>query len=394
MKRKIIAFAEIFAIAFSLFGFTSCDKIQYTVTFDSDGGSEIQPVKVFEGGYVDEPVTFMDGEYRLVGWYNGNVRWDFYEDKVTSDINLKAKWISGYTDGLDYILSDDESSYIVSGFGEAEKSYIVIPSFYRGLPVSGIAENSFYGCGKIVSVWMPDSVKFIGSHAFSDCEYLKGVKMSASLISTGDYAFSDCKRLKSINIPEGVSVISDYIFEGCKSLSSVDIPSGVTYFGKACFSSCEKITNITIPEGVAYIGDNAFYGCISLEEIYVPESVTELGDGVFTGCTSLKTANINADVIFSGKSLFSGCFSLENVTFSSSVCEIEYKVFYGCKALKSLYLSENIDVIGDYAFDKCGIESLVYGGTNETWGNVVVGKKNDALKKVSLTFENREPIRD
>lgn len=134
MKKNIIAFAAIFALAFSLFCFASCEKTQYTVTFDADGGSEVQPINVYAGGYVDEPVTFMDGEYRLVGWYNGNVRWDFYEDKVTSDINLKAKWIPGYTDGLDYLLADDEASYIVSGFGEAEKSYIVIPSYYRGFP--------------------------------------------------------------------------------------------------------------------------------------------------------------------------------------------------------------------------------------------------------------------
>ncbi len=48
-----------------------------------------------------------------------------------------------YTDGLRYMISMDLSSYHVTGMGTATDADVVIPSEYRGSPVTAIAENAF-----------------------------------------------------------------------------------------------------------------------------------------------------------------------------------------------------------------------------------------------------------
>lgn len=62
-----------------------------TVTFDSDGGSPVDPVRVAKGGFVKEPEAPVKENYRFAGWYLGDTRFDF-RTPVTEDLALKAKW--------------------------------------------------------------------------------------------------------------------------------------------------------------------------------------------------------------------------------------------------------------------------------------------------------------
>ncbi|MDR3329514.1 MAG: InlB B-repeat-containing protein, partial [Prevotellaceae bacterium] len=76
---------------------TPNDPKKYTVTFNSNGGSEVPPmVNVDSGAVVTEPTTSptRDG-YTFEGWYremSGANAWDFASDKVTSDTTLYAYW--------------------------------------------------------------------------------------------------------------------------------------------------------------------------------------------------------------------------------------------------------------------------------------------------------------
>ena len=68
----------------------------YTVTFDislslQNGQITIDPQTVQSGGKVTEPdVELTRYNCTFDGWYNGNTKWDFENDVVTSDITLKA----------------------------------------------------------------------------------------------------------------------------------------------------------------------------------------------------------------------------------------------------------------------------------------------------------------
>lgn len=75
----------------------------YTVTFDTDGGSEVASVTVKEGDLIARPQnpekSSRDGEYQFVCWTYEGRPWDFEGNTVTQDITLVAKWekVDGYT---------------------------------------------------------------------------------------------------------------------------------------------------------------------------------------------------------------------------------------------------------------------------------------------------------
>ena len=64
---------------------------QHTITFNTDGGSAIPPIKQDSGTAVTAPADPTREGYTFAGWYLGDTKYDFTA-KVTQDITLKAKW--------------------------------------------------------------------------------------------------------------------------------------------------------------------------------------------------------------------------------------------------------------------------------------------------------------
>jgi len=63
----------------------------YNVTFDSNGGSDVESQTVLSGQCATEPTTPTKTGYTFVGWENNSVAWNF-ADVVTQDITLVANW--------------------------------------------------------------------------------------------------------------------------------------------------------------------------------------------------------------------------------------------------------------------------------------------------------------
>ncbi|MBQ1826741.1 MAG: Ig-like domain-containing protein, partial [Erysipelotrichaceae bacterium] len=77
-----------------------------TVTFDTDGGTEIAAVQVKKGETVSQPVDPTKEGYDFAGWYLGDLIYDFAQP-VTSSITVKAHWdaskyVTFLVDGKEY----------------------------------------------------------------------------------------------------------------------------------------------------------------------------------------------------------------------------------------------------------------------------------------------------
>lgn len=80
--------------------FSSCKKddpviVEYTVSFDSQGGSGLSPVKVSEGSKVTKPGDPIKEGETFLGWYKEKTYttiWDFDKDVVTQNFTLYARW--------------------------------------------------------------------------------------------------------------------------------------------------------------------------------------------------------------------------------------------------------------------------------------------------------------
>ena len=69
--------------------------VYYTVTFDTDGGSDVAAVTLLKGEKIpipEEPSkASKDCEYVFLGWYYNGEAWDF-ERGVVEDMTLVARW--------------------------------------------------------------------------------------------------------------------------------------------------------------------------------------------------------------------------------------------------------------------------------------------------------------
>ena len=69
--------------------------VQHTVTFDSQGGSAVEPQTVVHGTAVTQPAAPERSGYVFGGWYQEETfqtAWNFAEDTVTADLVLYARW--------------------------------------------------------------------------------------------------------------------------------------------------------------------------------------------------------------------------------------------------------------------------------------------------------------
>lgn len=93
-----------FLLANNITLYAQWEKVQVllTVTFETNGGSKIEPMQVEKGGVVSKPVAPTKAGYQFAGWYKGanlEEKWDFATDKVTENITLYARWeaVATYT---------------------------------------------------------------------------------------------------------------------------------------------------------------------------------------------------------------------------------------------------------------------------------------------------------
>jgi len=118
---------------------------EFTVTFMVDN-TIYETKKVKSGSLVEKPADPSKTEYVFVGWYNGELQWNFAENKVTQNLTLVAKFISN---------SDEESIAISSkkdlmDYFSNEENYTKNAKLYADIDLGGMtwtpvgsAENSY-----------------------------------------------------------------------------------------------------------------------------------------------------------------------------------------------------------------------------------------------------------
>jgi len=205
-----------------------------------------------------------------------------------------------------------------------------------------------YPAGKTGTYTVPDEVKIIGENAFWGCHKLTSVIIPQSVISIEDFAFSE-SNIGSVTINgTGLITIGESTFDMCIDLTSVNIPTSVTHIGDFAFWGCEQLTSISIPASVTQIGIGAFTDCGEMTSILVDEGNTKYAsvDGALFDNT--KTTLITFPGGKSGK-----------YVIPESVESIENTAFYNCKKMTSVTIPASVTNIGNYAFARCGNLSLV-----------------------------------
>lgn len=152
---------------------------------------------------------------------------------------------------------DGESYSIIEYFGVSKN--VVIPSSYRGKPITKILDSAFYGNKTAQKITIPESVVFIGEYTFYNLSESyayndDGQGKYIGSINNPYYYFVAPKdqNATEITLHDDTAIVGSYAFAECENIKTVTIGNHVISMGYAVFGKDSKVKNITIP----FIGEN------------------------------------------------------------------------------------------------------------------------------------------
>ena len=218
---------------------------------------------------------------------------------------------------------------------------------------TGIAPECFMD-SNIESIYIPDSVQYLGRGAFKGCYCLRSIELPDSVTDIMVGAFEDCDNLVSAKLPAGLTWLRADTFNGCDSLKSVTMPTAVENIGQCAFYECMELDNIDIGYKVQTIDSCAFYHT-GLTSIYIPKSCNYIGTAAFKNCPSLKEVTIagsSGNEVVIQDSAFMNCRSLSTLRMAN-VITISSDAFMNCSSLTSVRIPRSVVNIHAYAFAEC-----------------------------------------
>lgn len=307
----------------------------------------------------------------------------------------------GESEFFTFTLNADGESYTLSGKKTNAITELVVPSHYKGLPVTVIGASvfksslsltkltlpatveviqsmAFQGCFKLQEIAFANggALKTIESNAFASCYALEKLVLPEGLLEVGSSAFNACSALSSVTLPSTLTVISGQAFYGCKRLvvvinhSSLNITAGSSTHGYVAEKAIEVLTEggntaqkqgdfyfYTTADGTTYLFS---YGGVSSETITLPDTFDGadyiLRASVFSGL-NMKNVVVGSGVIAFEPYAFSDCKSLVSITFApnSRLKTISEQTFRNDSKLLSIAIPASVTEIGKEAFYGCKV---------------------------------------
>ena len=433
-KRIIIVFAILTMALVLSCALVACDKTdttdapkkEFTITFDTQGGSEVKPITIAEGATITLPSNPTKEGSVFDGWYLDSLYAQAFDitKRIDSNMVLYAKWrilddgqsiiASDYFDINGLVLTMNKKNYITSTedvFDLQNKFSTSIGSSWRAFTSPNCDQSTEITTrtANVSAGWNNIYVMVENLTTYENKIYrLKIYKYPTIVYKELEDGFweiqsvSDCADVLFPNDKiDNITSIGERAFSSCPSLRTLPNLPKLTYIGPSAFANCKRLTSITIPDSVTSIGDDAFAGCSSLESITIPfvgakagvtssntyqypfgyifgtssydggVATTQYYYGNSTSSTtyetyyipsSLKSVTVTGGNILYGA--FRGCTGLTSVTIPDSVTSIGEKAFYNCTELTSVTIPDSVTIIGYNAFDGCtGLTTVNWNAT-------------------------------
>ena len=105
---------------------------------------------------------------------------------------------------------------------------VIVPEEVKGLTV---VEVNYVQGRNIKKIFVPDTVKKIGSHAFEGCRNLETIHLGKNVQTIGREAFRGCKKLKEVVFPPKFNYVEKWLLRDCNSLEKIvfECPGHINY---------------------------------------------------------------------------------------------------------------------------------------------------------------------
>ncbi len=377
-------------------------KDKYTVTFDSDGGSEVKSQEVSDGRKANEPDAPTKTGYTFGGWFVKTTEWNFLAYTVTENVTLKARWIANeYTlkfnsnggneiadmtvtyDG-DYILPEPtKENYVFLGWKEGETVYEQSGKWQKTSGATLTAEWDIlrytitFENAEVspIKVAYNNSTYRLPVPTRENCTFLgwykDGVKFEGGVLLASDITLSAKWQgiTDTFEYTEENGEITLTKFKG--GVTDVIIPANingvaVTKLADGTFRNNTKITSVTFDGSFEAYDAKLFQGCTSLRSlvisgVYDKELYYLFGDSINEIPESFAEITFAENSNYVDGTMFKYEVANHTVTYviPDGTTEIKGSQFsdYGC--MQAVSIPDSVTSIGSYAFYGCsGLTSM------------------------------------
>lgn len=281
MQKLYIKIIAVICILSMLPLFTACKKdpqqetgteeeVFHTITFNSNGGTPIDPIEILHGRHATQPDDPVLSNYIFCRWELPDGRtWFFDIKKVESDITLEAIWIKAESLFTLDPIPDSSNISIKKIIDQEEFVLLKVPKVINGKTVVAISDHAFEGVHSTYAenILFPETVTSLGEASFKGIGGVN-IMFEGTITYLGESAFENSTCIQTLKLGEGMQSIPYRTFANCTSLKTLDIPAGVTLIDENAFENCSSMLTIVIPESVTSIADSAFIDCSSLKTVF------------------------------------------------------------------------------------------------------------------------------
>ena len=399
-----------------------------------DGSSEtVQADVVYRQKFTLPVLVPYDVTKAFEGWYtstngNGVKMTDNYGNSVNvwtslNDITLYPAFVDVLQFALITNPDTGEQEYaVMKAAGISLVTEVTIPSEYNELPVGEIAGGAFDGCSTLVTINVPDTIRYIDmglggnqtGSPFRGCSKLQnvnvyevegnherfyasvdGVLFYKNTITGGvELKYFPYARSGAYTVPFGTEVIPANVFRGYTKITEIYIPASVRQIDTESFygaNKLEKLVFLAVPdapvdevgllETAAAAADNltlianCFKGCTSLTEVTLPVRLSSFDILAFSGCTSLEAINVedgcaayaSVDGMLTDANKSKIIKAPEGMTVAlkipTGILTVGESAFENCKKITSITIPGWVALIEKNAFKSCtGVTAIVFEG--------------------------------
>ena len=373
-------------------------KDKYTVTFDSDGGSEVKSQEVSDGKKANEPDAPTKTGYTFGGWFVKTTEWNFLAYTVTENVTLKAKWVANeYTlkfnsnggneiadivvtyDG-DYTLPEPtKENYVFLGWKEGETVYEQSGKWQKtsGATLTAewvIAKSTITfetNGGSVVAPMtinygenytLPTSTRenyalvgwFLGENKFESGTPLTGdITLSARWQGVTD-TFEYTEENGEITLTKFKGGVTDVIIPA--NINGV----AVTKLADGIFRNNTKITSVTFDGSFENYDAKLFQGCTSLRSlvisgVYDKELYYLFGDSIDDIPENFIEISFAANSNYVDGTIFKNGVANHIVTYviPDGTTEIKGEQFKEWYYMQAVSIPDSVTSIGNSAFSSC-----------------------------------------
>ena len=264
---------------------------------------------------------------------------------------------------------------------KGERTDVVIPDTIEGLPVRillGVTAQNDNGFTAVVQGVFEDTV-------------IESVYIPSSVRSLGTSTFAHCTKLKQVEFAKGcgITALNGNVFEGCTALIRIDLSPLTelkgTYY---TFRDCTSLKEIIFPEGMILIDDGSFLNCSALQSLYLPDSLEKIVKNAFEGCTGIESISIGKNLRLSDPNFSTVIFNspaLKQITFREGRESLDGYALVSITSPVSVEVPASVNVVSGNTFFNYNTMTITFAGDcpkmeSEKWlGDVIVRYNPDKM---------------